>query len=292
MSGSTAARISIDPATRMGAVRLTVSELDRSRSFYERVLGLRSSELDTGALAFRAEAGEPLVELHGDASASALARRATGLFHLAILVPSRRDLALALTRIAQARWALDGASDHLVSEALYLSDPDGNGIEIYRDRPRPEWPHSNGELEMASLPLDLDDVLGELSGQEHPQPVAPADTTVGHVHLKVADLDDAEAFYSRGLGFEVTVRAYPGALFVSAGDYHHHIGLNTWNSRGAGPPSHGAVGLRSFDVLLPTGDALADVLARAGAAGIRIQKTDRGALTRDPSGNAVVLRAA
>ena len=136
-----------------------------------------------------ASAGERfLVVLHGDPSAPALNRRATGLFHLAILVPSRRDLAFALARLAEARWPLDGASDHLVSEALYLSDPDGNGIEIYRDRPRDEWPHRDGRLEMATLPLDLDSVIGELSGASELQRSAPRETRIGHVHLQVADL--------------------------------------------------------------------------------------------------------
>lgn len=291
MTESTAIASSIDPATRMGAVRLTVSDLERSRSVYEQVVGLRSNDLADGGLALSGKAGEPLIELHGDASAPTLDRSATGLFHLAILLPSRRDLALALTRIAQARWPLDGATDHLVSEALYLSDPDGIGIEIYRDRPRSEWPHTDGHLEIATLPLDLDDVLGELSPEDQPQPLVPGGTSVGHVHLQVSDLADAEAFYHGVLGFDVMVRLYPGALFLSAGGYHHHLGMNTWNSRGAGPPSPGAVGLRTFDAVLPTTEALERVLAQARAAGIAIDQTERGALVRDPSGNAVVLRA-
>ena len=131
--------VAIDPRTAMGAVRLTVSDVDRSRAFYERALGLRATDGEDGTIALRAADGPTLVALHGDSSAPRLDPRRTGLFHLAVLVPSRRDLAFALARLASARWPLDGASDHLVSEALYLSDPDGNGIEIYRDRPRDEW---------------------------------------------------------------------------------------------------------------------------------------------------------
>jgi catechol 2,3-dioxygenase len=123
-----------------------------------------------------------------------LDRRATGLFHLAVLVPSRVELALAMMRLAEAHWPLDGASDHLVSEALYLSDPDGNGIEIYRDRPREDWPHVDGSLEMATLPLDLDDVITELPGSTAKDEFAPPGTRMGHVHLQVADLDESEAF--------------------------------------------------------------------------------------------------
>ncbi len=271
---------------------MTVTDLACSRQFYEQAIGLRASERDDGVVALCAGGGEPLVELFGDASAAGLDRSATGLFHLAILLPSRRDLAVALVRLAQAHWPLDGASDHLVSEALYLSDPDGNGIEIYRDRPRSDWPHADGRLEMATLALDLDDVLGELGCDDGFRALVPEATTIGHVHLQVGDLADSEAFYSGVLGFDVMVRAYPGALFVSAGGYHHHIGMNTWNSRGGAPPSLGAVGLRSFEAVLPSPEELQNVLARARAAGIAVEDTGTGSRMRDPSANAIVLRAA
>jgi catechol 2,3-dioxygenase len=281
----------IHPDTSIGAVRLTVSDVARSRAFYEHAIGLQATDLDDGTLALGAPGEAPLIELRGDSSAPALNRRATGLYHLAILMPSRLDLALALARLAEARWPLDGASDHLVSEALYLSDPDGNGIEIYRDRPREQWRRSGDQLEMATLPLDIDDLIGELSQAEGPQPIAPAGARIGHVHLQVADLDDAEAFYHGVLGFDVIVRGYPGALFVSAGGYHHHIGLNTWHSAGASPPSLGSVGLRSFDVLLPTQQELDRMLARVRDDGIDPEPSSVGMLVRDPSGNAVLLRS-
>jgi catechol 2,3-dioxygenase len=288
----TATQASIHPDTAMGAVSLTVSDLARSRDFYERAIGLTATERDDGSLALSAGA-VPLVSLYGDSSAPPLNRHATGLFHQAILVPSRRDLAQALVRLARARWPLDGASDHLVSEALYLSDPDGNGIEIYRDRPREEWRRTNdGQLEMATIPLDLDGVLAELDGETSVPALMPAGTTIGHVHLQVSDLAAAEAFYNRVLGFDVIVRGYPGALFVSAGGYHHHLGLNTWHSAGAAPAEPGSVGLRSYEVRLPDERELATVLARVHAAGIPAAPSGDGATVRDPSGNAVVLRAA
>jgi catechol 2,3-dioxygenase len=285
-------RASIHPHTTIGTVRLTVNDLARSRTFYERSIGLQVSELDDGALALGVAGEHPVIELLGDSSAPERRRRATGLYHLAILVPTRRDLALALARLAEARWPLDGASDHLVSEALYLSDPDGNGIEIYRDRAPEQWPRTGGRLEMATLPLDMEDLLGDLAQAAGPQTTAPTGWRIGHVHLQVAELGAAEAFYNGVLGFDVMVRGYPGALFVSAGGYHHHIGLNTWQSAGAAPPPPGSVGLRSFEVSLPSEQELKRVLDRIRAAGIEIQASASGALVRDPSGNGVLLRVA
>jgi catechol 2,3-dioxygenase len=287
-----AARTPIAAGTTMGAVSLTVSDLGRAGAFYEHALGLQPQELDDGDVLLGPPGGPGLVRLHGDASAPPLDRRATGLFHLAILLPSRHDLAQALVRLAQARWPLDGVADHLVSEALYLSDPDGNGIELYRDRPRDEWRYRGEQLEMATLPLDLHNLADELSGTEAGQPQTPAGTTMGHVHLQVSDIPQAEAFYHRILGFDVTTRGYPGALFVSAGGYHHHLGLNTWHSAGSGPAAPGAVGLRSYEIILPDSTERDRVLARIAAAGLQTEPASDGATAvRDPSGNVLHLRA-
>ncbi len=283
---------SIDPRTKLGTVHLTVHDLSRSRAFYESAIGLSASDLDDGSVAMSVAGERPLVILHGDASAPALDRRATGLFHLAILMPTRRDLAVALARLAQVRWPLEGASDHLVSEALYLSDPDGHGIEIYRDRPREEWPQRDGTIEMATLPLDLNRLVADLHEGEELSALMPAGTVIGHVHLQVAELAEIEGFYNGVLGFDVIVRTYPGALFVSAGGYHHHVGLNVWNSRGGSPPAQGAVGLRWYEVLLPDADALGAVLSRVTTAGLAVQAVGDGSLVRDPSGNGVLLRTA
>ncbi len=290
LTDSPAATPAIDPATSLGPVRLTVCDPERSRSFYEAAIGLRATELDDGGIALGVAGRPALVELTGDASAPRLDRRSPGLYHLAILVPYRLDLAHALARLVNARYPLDGASDHLVSEALYLSDPDGNGIEIYRDRPRDEWRRDQGSIEMATLALDLHALAAELNAAPALQAQAPSATTIGHVHLQVSDLAAAEAFYNGVLGFDVVQRGYPGALFVSAGGYHHHVGLNTWHSRGSTPPAPGLVGLRSFVVILPDAGALAPVLARVDAAGLRTEPDPAGnAVVRDPSGNAVVL---
>jgi catechol 2,3-dioxygenase len=282
---------SIASATTVGTVSLTVPDLERSRAFYETVVGLTATELEDGGLALGVPDEPALVTLYGDSAALPFDPRATGLFHLAILTPSRLELAYGLARLARARWPLDGASDHLVSEALYLRDPDGNGIEIYRDRPRDAWRiDAGGELEMATLPLDLVSLAGELDNAAAVPDRMPAGTGMGHVHLQISDVAAAEVFYSGVLGFDVTVRGYPGALFVSAGGYHHHIGLNTWNSAGSSAPAPGTAGLRTFEVRLPDRTELERVLARATAAGVTLEPTGTGALVRDPSGNGVLLR--
>ena len=284
----------VDPRTAIGAVSLTVSDLARSRSFYEQKIGLSARELDDGGVGLTAPGSVDLVRLYGDPSAPALDPRRTGLFHLAILLPQRSDLAHALGRLAQQRWGLDGASDHLVSEALYLSDPDGNGIEIYRDRPRDEWTRDeHGQLRMATLPLDLDDVFGSLTAQADAGPVeidanVPAGTRIGHVHLQVAELREIEAFYGDVVGLDVMVRTYPGALFMAAGGYHHHLGLNTWHSAGGARPEPGAVGLRDYELSVTSGDRDA-IVARATAAGLPVETAGGAPLLRDPSGNGVRL---
>jgi catechol 2,3-dioxygenase len=303
-----AARESIDAATSLGAVSLTVSDLGRARAFYEQVLGLVPSPAapDDGPLSLTDAGGGPaLVVLHEDRNAAPFDTRRSGLFHLAILVPSRIELARSLRRIADARWPLSGASDHLVSEALYLRDADGNGIEIYRDRPRTHWPYDGrGAIQMDTLRLDLSGLLSEQDGDDVSDAAASAiaaGTRIGHVHLQISELGAAERFYCDVLGFDATVRTYSGALFVSAGGYHHHLGLNTWQTRGAPPPSAGSLGLRSFEVLLPDDAALIRALDRVEAAAIDLDRLDGGpgpagspapALVRDPFGLAVVLRSA
>jgi catechol 2,3-dioxygenase len=284
----------IAPDTSIGTVRLTVSDLERSRVFYERSLGMLASATSERTLELRTGSEDelPLLELTGDPAAAPPPRRATGLFHFAVLVPTRADLAHALGRLAYARWPLDGASDHHVSEALYLSDPDGNGIEIYRDRPRSQWPRDpGGTIEMTTLRLDLDGLLGELgdNGDAVIPPRLPLGTGIGHVHLKVAAIPTSEAFYADVLGFEVMQRSYPGALFVAAGGYHHHLGLNTWQSNGREPPPSGSLGLRSFELRLPDQQAYEDVLERIGAAGINAEQRQAGTLVRDPSGNGILI---
>jgi catechol 2,3-dioxygenase len=279
----------IPPGTSIGKVRLRVADIDALSEFYERVVGLRGVERDGDLVRLGPEGDEPLVELVPAPTAAPPPSFSTGLFHLAILVPDRAELARSLRRVIEQGWRLTGASDHLVSEALYLRDPEGNGIEIYRDRPRDRWGHSDsGELQMATLPLDLDSVLADEGSSDRPPNGMPAGTTMGHVHLRVADIPAAEAFYNGALGLEVMVRSYPGALFVAAGGYHHHIGLNTWETRGAPAPPEGALGLDRYELVLPDEDERDAAAGRVGETGDPMH-TDDGVLARDPAGNHVLL---
>jgi catechol 2,3-dioxygenase len=208
------------------------------------------------------------------------------LYHFAILVPSRAHLARALRRLVDTRTRLQGAADHGVSEAIYLADPDGNGIEIYRDRPRPEWPVIDGRLHMGVDPLDLEALVDE--SDDESTALAPG-TVVGHVHLHVSDLAAARRFYVDVLGFELMQRYGPSALFVSAGGYHHHIGLNTWAGVGAPPPPPGAIGLRQFIVKMPNAAALEEIGTRLREAAIPVETIGEAILTGDPSSNAILF---
>jgi catechol 2,3-dioxygenase len=285
--------VTIDPAAVVGGVTLTVADLDAQAAFYRDAIGLREIRRDGDTVELGAPTSDtPLVTLVGRPDALPRPPRTTGLFHLALLVPSRVDLAWALNRVTGAGYRFTGAADHLVSEALYLDDPEGNGIEIYRDRPREEWTYTGGQLEMATLPLDLDGVLAGATTGDSGDGMAGG-TRIGHVHLQVAAIPAAETFYVDALGFEPTVRGYPGALFVSAGGYHHHVGLNTWAGQGAPAPPAGSRGLRGFTIVLPDAARLRQTVAAASNAGVEVTADDAGRdVVIDPSGNRAVLVAA
>ncbi|MGZ6390809.1 MAG: VOC family protein, partial [Ktedonobacterales bacterium] len=209
-------------------------------------------------------------------------------YHFAILVPTRADLGRWLQHWLELGLPLPGQGDHLVSEALYLSDPDGNGIEIYRDRPRSEWRWVNGTVQMAVDPVDIRGVLEEAQREGQPWTGMAPGTRLGHMHLQVGDIPQAEAFYHDVLGFDITARM-PSALFVSAGGYHHHIGMNTWHSRGAGPAPDGFAGLRFFTIESPTEEARANLVARARAADRDAREHDGVVAIDDPWNNTILL---
>jgi catechol 2,3-dioxygenase len=280
--------MSLPAETRLGSITLRTADVERLRTFYEEAIGLRPSDARDDVVELGV-AGTPLVALVHDPDAPPRPHRSTGLFHLALLVPERADLARALHRVLASGWRLTGAADHLVSEALYLADPEGNGIELYRDRPRTEWPVADGTLQIDTLPLDLQGLLAE-AGADRPDAGMPPGTTLGHVHLQVADLAAAERFWAGALGFDVTVHGYPGALFVSAGGYHHHVGLNTWAGVGVPSPPPGARGLVRFEVVLPDEASVEDTAARLERVA-KVVRSDGGVLATDPSGNAVLVRA-
>ena len=281
--------MTIPAATSVGGVTLIVADIDLQTAFYRDAIGLREVRHEGDTVEFGPPDSETaLVTLVGRPDAPPRPARTTGLFHLALLVPTRADLARALHRVTGAGHRFTGASDHLVSEALYLDDPEGNGIEIYRDRPREEWTYADGQLEMATLPLDAASVLATVPEGDSGDGMA-AGTRLGHVHLQVASIPAAEAFYVGVLGFEPTVSSYPGALFVSAGGYHHHIGLNTWAGEGVPTPPESARGLRHFTIVLPDDGAIEAIRRTAAAAGHEIADEDGSAVVSDPSGNRALL---
>ena len=245
----------------IGQVTLTVNDLATVGDFYEQALGLARLNSD-GTEAVYGAGNRPLLRLLADRGARRATRREAGLFHTAFLLPSRADLGAWLHHAAANRIGLHGASDHLVSEALYLADPEGNGIEIYVDRPRSAWSWNAGEVAMVTDPLDLQEVADTATG---PWRGAPEGSVVGHVHLQVGNLAEAEAFYAGKLGFPVTSH-YPGATFFGSGGYHHHLAGNVWNSRGAGVRQGPATGLAAVEILgdpaalaaIGTAEALSD----------------------------------
>ncbi|HEY2571873.1 MAG TPA: VOC family protein [Solirubrobacteraceae bacterium] len=287
----------IDPSLRISSVRLDVGDLARSSEFYERVLGLPLISRDEDRALLGADAQRPALQLSAVDQPTLASPRSTGLFHVAWLHPSRAALADTVRRIAGARWPIDGASDHGVSEALYLSDPDGLGIEIYADRPREQWqrPADGHGVRMFTLALDIDDLLAQSRGQ--PQAMVAPGTSIGHVHLKVADVPRAFGFYHDALGLQEQAQL-PSAAFLSAGGYHHHIGLNSWQSAGASPPPEDAPRLRAIEFELGGDDALAALRQRvAGAATDGAERPttsshDAGDVSvEDPDGNLLSFAA-
>jgi catechol 2,3-dioxygenase len=278
----------IHPDTRLGYVHLTVSDLVRASEFYQNVLGFQFQRRD-GDTAHLGAGEDDLVVLTERRGARRVPRR-TGLYHFAIRVPSRLALAGSLQNLIETNAQRVGGADHLVSEALYLEDPDGNGIEVYRDRTRSDWQYRNGVLQMATDPLDYQGILAELESSSVTWTGLWPDTIIGHVHLHVADLAAATAFYEKVLGFDLVTSMGGSASFLSAGGYHHHVGLNTWNGVGAPPPPPDAVGLRYFVVQLPDQEELARLRARLEEAAVTFEVRDDGVFVRDPSQNGILFR--
>jgi catechol 2,3-dioxygenase len=256
----------------IGRVALTVNDLATVRAFYEQAIGL--VRLGASGEATQLGAGDRvLLELREDRSARRSSSREAGLFHTAFLLPSRAALGRWLRHAVDKQAPLQGASDHLVSEAIYLADPEGNGIEVYRDRPREEWTHDGPSIRMATEPLDL---KGLAEAADGPWTQAPEGTVVGHVHLQVGSVHEAEEFYCGTLGFDIAA-CYPGATFLGSGGYHHHVGANVWNSRGAGRRRYPSTGLADVELLADRA-ALQPIMDRTG-----------GTTLTDPWGASVTL---
>ena len=280
----------ISARTSMGPVHLTVSDLERSLAFYRETLGLAVLGRDDGRASLGAGERELLVLVEEPGARPAYGH--TGLYHFALLLPERAHLATWLAHVARERVPLAGLSDHFVSEAIYLSDPDGHGIEVYWDRPREVWQGQVG-ARMTTMPLDTRSLLGELEDPATaPFDGLPAGTVMGHVHLKVAAIPDTVAFYRDVLGFGLMAQLGAQAAFLAAGGYHHHLGANTWESAGATPPPDGTAALRQATILLPDAAERDRVVGRLERAGHESGTGDDGPAAVDPSGNALVLAIA
>jgi len=275
-------------ATRLGGVELTITDLERALDFYTRVLGLSVRELDDRSAALGA-GGEDLVTLRVVPGARPAGRHA-GLYHYALLFPSREELARVGRRVAESRTRIDGASDHGTHEAIYLPDPDGIGIELAADRPREQWPANlyDDFLSHGPAPLDLHGLLASVTG-EQPSERAAGGLRIGHVHLHVGELDAATRFYRDGLGFEV-MGELPSAVFVAAGGYHHHVAFNIWRGRGASPARADAIGLRHWTLILDSDEDLAAIRGRLTALGVAVDDRQDGVIAHDPSNIAVLIR--
>jgi catechol 2,3-dioxygenase len=275
--------------THIGRVKLQVADLLRSLTYYQDVIGLKVLNR-SGHVATLGPHGEdtPLLELHERRGANPVPRRGLlGLYHFAILLPDRAALGRFLQHIADLGLS-PGMSDHLVSEAIYLQDPDNLGIEVYIDRPRSEWKQQDGQIAMATIPLDVPGVLH--TGAGVPWTGAPPGTRVGHVHLHVGDIPQAELFYHTALGFDKTVWSYPGALFLSAGGYHHHLGTNTW-ARGAPSATEADARLLEWELIVPSADEVKRAGTSLESSGFAPASESRELVARDPWGTQLRIRA-
>ncbi|MDQ0297748.1 catechol 2,3-dioxygenase [Salibacterium salarium] len=279
---------SLHSTTKIGQVTLYISDLSTSLHFYQNQLGFQVIK-QTSNVAYLSVDGETtLIVLEQIDQAVSKPQRTTGLYHFAVLVPDRPSLALALRRLLEIGYPLQGAADHDFSEAVYLSDPDGNGVELYRDRDRSVWKYDKeGYVHAPTVPLDADGLLQEAEGRQWNG--MPAGTVIGHVHLHVGQLEAAETFYVQGLGFDPTVYIEDHALFVAAGGYHHHVGLNIWAGKNAPPPPEKAVGLKEYTLILASQKELKQAEERLEKVNASYECDNNTIVADDPSGNRIRL---
>ncbi|MEL3972521.1 VOC family protein [Rossellomorea oryzaecorticis] len=275
------------PNTHIDQVTIKVQDIQRSTKFYQEIIGFKVLDQSQNQAHLTADGQTPLLTIVQPENVTPKQPRTTGLYHFAILLPERADLGRILHHFAQLNIPL-GSSDHLVSEALYLNDPDGNGIEVYSDKPSADWTWNGGQVEMAVDPIDARAILAE--GEGEPWTGLPSKTVMGHLHLHAADLDETADFYTKGLGFEVVSSLGNQALFLSTGRYHHHIGLNTWNGTGAPKPAESSAGLKSFNVCFPSQEEKDAATNRLKTLGHQVNIDQDGSIsTEDPSGNKLYL---
>lgn len=287
--------VSLHPATEVGTVTLKVADLQRSLRFYTDVIGLQAFQVNDQTATLGA-GRRPILSLEAIPGAHRQPANTTGLYHAAILLPDRHALAVKIAQIAAIRDESGdvaypfGYADHLVSEAFYLSDPDGNGLELYRDRPRSEWNWNGQQVRMASDPIDFDSFFAEIKDDDSAlrNPAVPDGTKLGHMHLRIGNIPAGEQFYHGILGFDITARM-PSALFLSAGGYHHHLGMNIWESRNGKPPVESSVGLREFSIALPDVAELDRLTKQIEDAGVSVERSENAAVLYDPWQNRIKL---
>ncbi len=277
-------------SAQISDVSLRVRNLDGAADFYRSALGFKDLASRSGEKRMSASGNEPAqILLVEDQQAAPRRLSAPGLFHTAFLFPSRHSLSTALHHLVENEVRIHGFADHGVSEAIYLADPEGNGIELYRDRPKESWVNENGDIVMVTDPLDLEGLMREAKSEGGSTYVLDPATVIGHIHLQVSNLRSAEIFYHQLLGFDITQRSYPGALFMSAGGYHHHVGLNVWNSKN-GRPAPGTAGLISFGIDIPDSGAYEAVVARMLNHGLEVDRASTNqTIVSDLDGIAVHL---
>jgi catechol 2,3-dioxygenase len=273
------------PNIYVTSVTLKVSDLQRAITFYEKIIGFQTLTQDDKKAALSADGKTAFVLLEELDEFEKKATRTTGLYHFAILVPTREDLGVILKHLVTSGYPLQGASDHNVSEAIYLADPDGNGIEIYRDREPKTWEWDSNLVKMDTFQMDAEGVLAAAGNTEWNG--LPSGTILGHIHLHVADLDKTVQFYVEALGFEIVQKYGSQAYFISTGNYHHHIGLNIWNGIGAPAPKENNIGLKYYDVKLPDKKSRDQIIDRLNKMGIKYEQEGDNFSALDPSGNKV-----
>lgn len=278
------------PHTFVGQVDLKVENLERSLKFYQEILGFSILERYEKKAILTADGKMPLVSIQQPKDVAPKQSHKTGLYHFAILLPSRADLGSILKKIIDSGYPLHGGSHHGISEAIYLEDPDGNGIEIYADTSPETWKWQSGLLAAEGKPLDFNGLLAE--GRDKKWEKIPSEALIGHIHLSVSELEKAEVFYKQGLGFDVVMRIPKQAVFFSTGKYHHHIAINIWNSIGAPAADENSVGMSWFSLIFPTNEAREKVIEQLRDLGYQLKTENGRFIVEDPSKNAIWLKVA
>lgn len=282
--------IKLHQDTRIGYVHLRVCSLKKELGFYKELLGFHEVKRYGNHIYLSANRMKPYhIILTEDRSANPRKPFTTGLFHLAIRVPNRRELAAMFLRLYENKYTFQGFADHGVSEALYMADPEGNGVEIYFDRPRGQWPMKNGRLEMVTDPLDINDLVKVFRDEKYEWKGIHPGTDIGHIHLQVSKLSFVEKFYFDILGMDITQDTYPGALFLSAGGYHHHIGTNVWAGEGAAPPNPNTRGLAGFGIHIPDQNNREILIQRMSENHIKMEQSDNRLFVEDYDHNIIEL---